>query len=88
MNMARYVHSSCTLGNKLYVLAGINLRDDTANFIEKLDNIDRTAVSTFSSWQLIQLTEFFKPRQRSVFYALNERELIVLGGVHSNQYFG
>ena len=71
------MHSSCTLGKTLYVLAGIN-DNQRMNSIEKLANIVG-GIADFR-WQIIQTIESFQPRYGSIFCAWNEQEIVVLGG--------
>ena len=40
LNMARSMHSSCTIGNMLYVIGGRDSGSQEINSIEKLVNID------------------------------------------------
>ena len=81
LNVARYNHSSCTLGKTLYVLGGLDHDNEYVDSIEKLTNIDEPELSKFSRWQLFQPNSFFyKPRIWPVFCALNKREMIILGG--------
>ena len=81
LTLARYDHSSCTLGETLYVMGGDG---QASNSIEKLDNITGPAPSAFSKWKLIQCAESFVPRSNAVFRAWNEREIVILGGKGSN----
>ena len=54
LNVARCFHSSCTLGNTLYVLGGKDENRQLKNSFEKLGNIAGPVQDTFSRWQLIQ----------------------------------
>ena len=84
LNSPRYNHSSCTIGKTLYVLGGFKgtryIYSQITNSIEKLGNREGPAQSTSSRWQDIYPDQSFQPRYFNVFCALNERELIILGG--------
>ena len=85
LNEAREEHSSCIIRNTLYVLGGTykEYRDiGWADSIEKLENINLTDPLAFSQWQLIQINSMFLPRYLCVACPLNEREMIIHGGVN------
>ena len=80
LSWPRLCHSSCTIGNTMYVLGGFNMFRRAINSIEKLPNIDELDEGVFSSWKLIETTEDFLPRFFPVFCAWNKQEMVILGG--------
>ena len=80
LNIARYGHSSCILGMKMYVLGGKDNTRQITNSIEKLKNIAEPAPITISQWQRIIPEQSFRPRTCPVFCAWNKREIVILGG--------
>ena len=63
----------------MYVLGGRDVNNYISS-IEKLTNIAGPVPNDLSQWQLIEPINSFEPRQQSVFCALNDRELVILGG--------
>ena len=56
LNIGRWFHSSCTLGNTLYILGGEANDGEMVNSIEKLTKIDsHSDLSNLPQWLLIQL---------------------------------
>ena len=53
LNLARSLHSSCTIGNTLYVIGGRNSESKDIKEIEKLDNIDASSGFDVLHWVLI-----------------------------------
>ena len=73
--VARCGHSSCAIGDSVYVLCG-RTEHDFLNSIERLDTSDLQA-----GWQLMQLSVgSLRPRDQSVCCALSLNEIVILGG--------
>ena len=96
LNYARMNHSSCTLGNTLYVIGGWDAYFDygARNSIEKLSNIDVDIIydsdtsefnGFYNHWQLIKPINSFRPRTCPAFCAWNKHEIIILGGVGGHE---
>ena len=67
----------------MYVVGGlIDFSKTKTNTIEKLENITATGLQNFNHWQIIQPAEdTLRPRYLSLICPLNDRELIILGGI-------
>ena len=50
------------------------------NYIEKLAHVEGPVSNILDEWQIIQPNQTFELKSIPVFCALNERELLILGG--------
>lgn len=85
MNVARHMHSSCILGNSIYVFCGIDVDYEYSNCIERLyiGNVNEGR-----SWELINHPlDIFPARVNIHTVALNDSEILIFGG-HSRTASG
>lgn len=80
LNVARQGHSSCALGENIYVFGGVGEGNVDLNSIERLNlNVANLLNDDFQSqWTLIQTT--LQPQLLSLIYPINKRDILVLGG--------
>ena len=79
LNINRQMHSSCAIGNSVYVFCGIGYFKCSINSIEKLSNA--TSVSTSSRWQVIfPNRDHLSPRVWPATCAINSQKILLLGG--------
>lgn len=79
MNETRYQHSSCELGQSIYVFCGKN-QSSLINSIEKLDVSDANNSAAERSWQKIRIPEEIFPLSRFVYSVpLNDKEILIFG---------
>ena len=79
LNEGRMSHSSCFLGDKIYVFAGRNAQG-LIDSIESLKiTIDPTQQFT-KNWKLIYEENEFEPREALLCAPLNESEIVIMGG--------
>ena len=77
LNVARFLHSSCELGNSIYVFCG--LQDHYLNSIERLETSNESCSER--RWKLIEPDlRMFPARCRTQSIPLNEKEILVFGG--------
>ena len=83
LNQARASHSSCALGNMLYVLCG-RQKNRLLNSIECIDAqqlVTQSKTCPAPQWTLIEIDPTdFKPRVYELVAPLNSQELVILGG--------
>ena len=72
----------------MYIVGGFVEIRQLTNSIEKLDDIDAPNSQASSGWQQIVTHQSFLPREHPVVCALNDREVIILGGKTGNGNLG
>ena len=78
MNIDRNKHSSCALGNNIYVVCGYD-NGKLLNSFERLDT--RLIEAGVAEWHLISVSfDILTPRCEPALCALNSDKLIILGG--------
>ena len=79
MNVARRNHSSCELGDSIYVFCGIIDKCRIINTIEKIQV--SLEFKSERSWKLIQPDlSLFPARSDCLSIALNNKEILIFGG--------
>ena len=84
--MARESHSSCVLGNKVFVFGGHESRG-ILNAIEVLEQSCIDPAEVLMPWQLINTNFGIAPRMNALFCPIYERTLLVSGGFDSETYY-
>lgn len=82
LKVARHVHGSTILNEKLYVFAGM---DETDQCINSLEVLELNAVS--KAWTLLVL-EIIPARACPLICPINEKELLIMGGTYKAEEEG
>ena len=81
MNQARRNHSSCSLGDYIYVCCGED-NNDSFNSFERLNVVSFLGGTQDTSWEPLQIeeNELLTPRSNCSMAAFGSNKIIVFGG--------
>ena len=79
LNIERSLAAACTSGDRIFVIGGVDGDNHYLNSVEVL-NVEKM-VSDEADWELVKFpTEVFTPRRNPLVTALNENEIVIMGG--------
>ena len=79
MNIARWLHSTCVIGDFAYVICG------EGDVLNQFNSFERLKISNYDSrqrsWELIEISEdIFPERGGHSCVPLNDKEILIFGG--------